>query len=68
MVKTIVGDFCRRVDVCELFCQRLARNLLAVAHLQAPERQIGYCTPMKTVAHNKFNNNTWFQSVVDHSC
>ena len=36
--------------------------------LQAPERQIGYCTPMKTVAYNKFNNNTWFQSVVGHSC
>ena len=36
---------------------------LAAAHLQAPERQIGYCTPMKTVVYNKFNNNTWFQSV-----
>ena len=31
---------------------------LATAYLQAPERQIGYCTPMKTVAYNKFNNNT----------
>ena len=34
---------------------------MAAAHLQARERQIGYCTPMKTVAYNKFNNNTWFQ-------
>ena len=41
---------------------------LAAAHLQAPERQIGYCTPMKTVAYNNFNNNTWFPSVVGHSC
>ena len=41
---------------------------LAAAHLQALERQIGYCTPMKTVAYNKFNNNTWFQGVVGHSC
>ena len=24
--------------------------------------------PIKTVAYNKFNNNTWFQSVVGHSC
>ena len=31
---------------------------LAAAHLQAPERQIGDCTPMKTVSYNKFNNNT----------
>ena len=38
------------------------------AHLQAPERQTGYCTPMKTVAYNKFTNNTWFQSIVCHSC
>ena len=29
---------------------------LAAVHLQAPERQIGYCTPMKNVAYNKFNN------------
>ena len=41
---------------------------LAATHLQAPERQIGYCTPMKTVAYTKFNNNTRFQSVVGHSC
>ena len=31
---------------------------LAAAHPQTPERQIGYCTPMKTIAYNKFNNNT----------
>ena len=44
-------------------------KLAAVIHLQAPERQIGYCTSMKTVAYtNKFNNNIWFQSVVGHSC
>ena len=30
---------------------------LAAAHLQAPERQIDYHSPMKTVAYNKFNNN-----------
>ena len=27
------------------------RHKLAMAHLQAPERQIGYCTPVKTVAY-----------------
>ena len=44
-------------------CKVGRSHKLATAHLQAPERQIGYCTPMKTVAYKKFNNNTLFQSV-----
>ena len=42
-----------------LYCTATLHKL-AAAHLQAPERQIDYCTPMKTVAYKKFNNNTVF--------
>ena len=41
----------RRFQHCTATLHKLAAD-----HLHAPERQIGYCTPMKTVAYNKFNN------------
>ena len=72
--KTCIYELCPSPLHPSVYQQQLAMgqvgrsHKLAAAHLQAPERQIGYCTPMKTVAYNKLNNNTWFQSVVGHSC
>ena len=56
------------IDSFIFYSSTASLHKLAAAHLQAPERQVGYCTPMKTVAYNKFNNNTWLQGVVGHSC
>ena len=56
------GLVCLRFDVCRMlespYCVYVTATLhkLAAAHLLAPERQIDYCTPVKTVAYNKFNN------------
>ena len=44
----------RRIIFSFYYCTATLHKL-AAAHLQAPERQIGYCTPIKTVAYNKFN-------------